>query len=410
MFYTGIDARRRSRLGARKFDLLAGVLDERVRRLVAAAEAEALGFGGVTAVARASGLSRGTVIRGMAELKVAPKPVRGQRIRRKGAGRKRTIDQDATLKRDLESLVEPVTRGDPESPLRWTCKSVRQLTAELKRMKHQTSHRMVAELLHEMNYSLQANSKTLEGSSHPDRDAQFQHISDKSLEFQAARQPVISVDTKKKELVGDFKNNGRELRPKGDPEKVRVHDFVIPELGRAAPYGVYDVTHNAGWVSVGGDHDTAAFAAQSIRRWWESMGAKAYPEARKLLITADSGGSNGARVRLWKLELQKLADETGLEISVCHLPPGTSKWNKIEHRLFSFISQNWRGKPLVSHQVIVNLIAATTTKTGLQVRAEIDPGKYPKGVKVSDNEIAAIRLERDEFHGEWNYTIIPHPT
>jgi Rhodopirellula transposase DDE domain len=395
---------------ARKFDLLAGVLDERMRRLVAAAEAEALGFGGVTAVARASGLSRGTVIRGIAELKVAPKPERGQRIRRKGAGRKRTIDQDATLKRDLESLIEPVTRGDPESPLRWTCKSVRQLTAELKRMKHQTSHRMVAELLHEMDYSLQANSKTLEGSSHPDRDAQFQHISDKSLEFQAARQPVISVDTKKKELVGDFKNNGRELRPKGDPEKVRVHDFVIPELGRAAPYGVYDVTQNAGWVSVGVDHDTAAFAAQSIRRWWESMGAKAYPEARKLLITADSGGSNGARVRLWKLELQKLADETGLEISVCHLPPGTSKWNKIEHRLFSFISQNWRGKPLVSHQVIVNLIAATTTKTGLQVRAEIDPGKYPKGVKVSDKEIAAIQLERDEFHGEWNYTIIPHPT
>jgi len=394
---------------ARKFDLLAGILDERMRRLVAAAEAEAIGFGGVTAVARASGLARGTVIRGMAELKVASKPARGQRIRRKGAGRKRTIDQDATLKRDLESLVEPVTRGDPESPLRWTCKSVRQLTAELKRMKHQTSHRMVAELLHEMDYSLQANSKTLEGSSHPDRDAQFQHISDKSLEFQSARQPVISVDTKKKELVGDFKNNGRELRPKGDPEKVRVHDFVIPELGRAAPYGIYDVTQNAGWVSVGGDHDTAAFAVQSIRRWWESMGAKAYPQASKLLITADSGGSNGARVRLWKLELQKLADQTGLEISVCHLPPGTSKWNKIEHRLFSFISQNWRGKPLVSHQVIVNLIAATTTKTGLQVRAEIDPGKYPKGVKVSDKEIAAIRLERDEFHGEWNYTIVPRP-
>ncbi len=394
---------------ARKFEVLARVLDERTRRLVAAAEAEAIGFGGVTAVAQASGLSRGTVIRGMAELKVAPKPARGQRIRRRGAGRKRTIDQDATLKRDLESLVEPVTRGDPESPLRWTCKSVRQLAAELKRMKHQTSHRMVAELLHEMDYSLQANRKTLEGSTHPDRDAQFHHISDKSREFQAGRQPVISVDTKKKELVGDFKNNGRELRPKGDPEKVRVHDFVIPELGRAAPYGVYDVTQNAGWVSVGVDHDTAAFAAQSIRRWWESMGAKAYPEARRLLITADSGGSNGARVRLWKVELQNLADETGLEISVCHLPPGTSKWNKIEHRLFSFISQNWRGKPLVSHQVIVNLIAATTTKTGLRVRAEIDPGKYPKGVKVSDKQVAAIRLERDQFHGEWNYTILPHP-
>jgi len=395
---------------AHKFEVLARVLDERTRRLVAAAEAEALGFGGVTAVAQASGLSRGTVIRGMAELKVAPKPTRGQRIRRKGAGRKKTIDQDATLKRDLESLVEPVTRGDPESPLRWTCKSVRQLAAELKRMGHQTSHRMVAELLHAMDYSLQANRKTLEGSSHPDRDAQFHHISYKSREFQAGRQPVISVDTKKKELVGDFKNNGRELRPKADPEKVRVHDFLIPELGRAAPYGVYDVTQNAGWVSVGVDHDTAAFAAQSIRRWWESMGAKAYPEARKLLITADSGGSNGARVRLWKVELQRLADETGLEISVCHLPPGTSKWNKIEHRLFSFISQNWRGKPLVSHQVIVNLIAATTTQTGLRVRAEVDLAKYPKGVKVSDKQVAGIRLERDLFHGEWNYTILPRST
>jgi hypothetical protein len=393
---------------ARKFDVLARVLDERTRRLVAAAEAEAIGFGGVTAVAQASGLSRGTVIRGLAELKTAPRPARGQRIRRKGAGRKRTVDQDATLKRDLESLVEPVTRGDPESPLRWTCKSVRQLAAQLNRRGHQTSHRMVAEILHGMDYSLQANRKTLEGASHPDRDAQFQHISAKIREFQAARQPVISVDTKKKELVGDFKNNGQELRPKGHPEKVRVHDFVIPELGRAAPYGVYDLTQNAGWVSVGVDHDTAAFAAQSIRRWWESMGHEAYPQATRLLITADSGGSNGARVRLWKLELQKLADETGMEISLCHLPPGTSKWNKIEHRLFSFISQNWRGKPLVSHQVIVNLIAATTTKAGLRVRAEVDPGKYPKGVKVSDKEVASIRIERDNFHGDWNYTILPH--
>ena len=391
----------------RKFEVLTRVLDERTRRLVAAAEAQAIGFGGVTAVARASGLSRGTVIRGMVELKTAPKPSRGQRIRRKGAGRKRTVDQDATLKRDLEALVEPVTRGDPESPLRWTCKSVRQLASQLNKTGHRTSHRMVAELLHAMDYSLQANRKTLEGASHPDRDAQFHHISSKIREFQTAREPVISVDTKKKELVGDFKNNGRELRPKGDPEKVRVHDFVIPELGRAAPYGVYDVTQNAGWVSVGVDHDTAAFAAQSIRRWWESMGAEAYPKAGKLLITADSGGSNGARVRLWKLELQKLADETGLEITICHLPPGTSKWNKIEHRMFSFISQNWRGKPLVSHQVIVNLIAATKTKTGLRVRAELDPGKYPKGVKVSDKEVAAIRLERDKFHGEWNYTILP---
>ena len=393
---------------AHKFDVLAGVLDERTRRLVAAAEAEALGFGGVSAVARASGLSRGTVIRGMAELKTAPEATRGPRIRRKGAGRKRTVDQDATLERDLESLVEPVTRGDPESPLRWTCKSVRQLAAQLNRMGHKTSHRMVAEILHGMDYSLQANRKTLEGASHPDRDAQYQHISDKIREFQADRQPVISVDTKKKELVGDFKNNGRELRPKGEPEKVRVHDFVIPKLGRAAPYGVYDVTQNAGWVSVGMDHDTAAFAAQSIRRWWESMGQEAYPQARRLLITADCGGSNGARVRLWKLELQRLADETGMEISICHLPPGTSKWNKIEHRLFSFISQNWRGKPLVSHQVIVNLIAATTTKAGLRVRAEVDPGQYPKGVKVSDKDLASIRIERDKFHGDWNYTILPH--
>ncbi len=392
---------------ASKFAVLARVLDERTRRLVAAAEAAAMGFGGISAVAEASGLSRGTVIRGIAELKTATKPARGQRIRRKGAGRKRTVDQDATLKRDLEALVEPVTRGDPESALRWTCKSVRQLARELKRTGHRTSHRMVAELLHQMDYSLQANRKTLEGSTHPDRDAQFHHISGKIREFQVGRQPVISVDTKKKELVGNFKNNGRELRPKGDPAKVRVHDFVIPELGRAAPYGVYDVTQNAGWVSVGVDHDTAAFAAQSIRRWWESMGREAYPQAEKVLITADSGGSNGARVRLWKLELQRLADETGLEISICHLPPGTSKWNKIEHRLFSFISQNWRGKPLISHQVIVNLIAATTTKSGLRVRAEVDPGKYPKGVKVSDKEVAAIHLERDKFHGEWNYTISP---
>jgi hypothetical protein len=394
---------------ARKFEVLARVLDERTRRLVAAAEAQALGFGGVTAVARASGLSRGTVMRGLAELKTAPKTARHHRIRRKGAGRKRTVDRDVTLKRDLEALVEPVTRGDPESPLRWTCKSVRRLASELKRAGHQTSHRMVAELLHAMDYSLQANRKTLEGASHPDRDAQFHHINSKIREFQAARQPVISVDTKKKELVGNFKNQGRELRPKGNPEQVRVHDFVIPELGRAAPYGVYDVTQNMGWVSVGVDHDTAAFAAQSIRRWWDSMGTSAYPQARKLLITADSGGSNGVRVRLWKLELQKLADETGLEITICHLPPGTSKWNKIEHRLFSFISQNWRGKPLVSHQVIVNLIAATTTKTGLRVRAELDPAKYPKGVKVSDKEVAGIRLERDKFHGDWNYTILPRP-
>src|ERR1700733_3250268 len=354
MFWSTLDAVTDIAGIAARYKALEPVLDERARRLMAAAESQAIGRGGISAVSRATGIMRPVIRQGIAELK-DPGSSASDRVRRAGGGRKKAVDKDASLRSDLLSLLESTTRGDPESPLRWTCKSVRQLTAELKRMKHQTSHRMVAELLHEMDYSLQANSKTLEGSSHPDRDAQFQHISDKSLEFQAAHQPVISVDTKKKELVGDFKNNGRELRPKGDPEKVRVHDFVIPELGRAAPYGVYDVTQNSGWVSVGGDHDTAAFAAQSIGRWWESMGAKAYPEARNSLITADSGGSNGARVRLWKLELQKLADETGLEISVCHLPPGTSKWNKIEHRLFSFISQNWRGKPLISHEVIVNL-------------------------------------------------------
>jgi transposase len=394
----------------RKFDLLSALLNERTRRLVAAAEAKAIGFGGVTAVAAASGLSRGTVTRGIAELQTASKPSTQGGVRRKGAGRKRSVDLDPTLARDLEALVEPTARGDPESALRWTCKSVRQLAGELRRLGHPVSHRLVAELLHEMDYSLQANRKTLEGSSHPDRDQQFHYINEKIRAFQADRQPVISVDTKKKELVGEFKNNGRELRPKGDPERVRVHDFVIPELGRASPYGVYDITHNTGWVSVGVDHDTAAFAVQSIRRWWESMGKAAYPQAERLLITADGGGSNGTRVRLWKLELQALADGIGLPVSVCHLPPGTSKWNKIEHRLFSFISQNWRGKPLVNHQVIVNLIAATTTKKGLTVKAELDPAQYPAGVKVSDEQMENLRLRRDAFHGEWNYTIDPQPS
>ena len=393
----------------RKFSHLEGVLDERSRRLVAAAEAMALGFGGVTAASAASGLSRGTVIRGVAELKAADRPVAGKRIRRSGGGRKRTVHLDPAVKQDLEALLEPVTRGDPESALRWTCKSVRQLAEDLKQKGHRTSHRMVAELLHEMDYSLQANQKTLEGASHPDRNEQFLHINTKIQQMQAGNQPVISVDTKKKEPVGDFKNNGRELRPKGDPEKVRVHDFVIPELGRAAPYGIYDIGKNTGWVNVGVDHDTSAFAVQSIRRWWESMGGQVYPVASQLLITADAGGSNGSRVRLWKVELQKLADETGLEISVCHLPPGTSKWNKIEHRLFSFISLNWRGKPLVSHQVIVNLIAATTTRKGLKVHAELDEGKYPAGLKIPDAEMARINIERDPFHGEWNYTIRPRP-
>jgi hypothetical protein len=307
----------------------------------------------------------------------------------------------------LEQLVEPLSRGDPESPLRWTCKSVRKLAVELQQRGHQTSHRMVAELLHELGYSLQANRKTLAGSSHPDRNAQFEYLNHKVNQYLSHHQPVISVDTKKRELVGEFKNSGREWHPCGHPEKVRGHDFVIPTLGRATPYGVYDLARNTGWVSVGVDHDTAAFAVESIRRWWHSMGREAYAKATQLLITADAGGSNGARVRLWKLELQKLADETGLQISVGHLPPGTSKWNKIEHRLFSFISQNWRGKPLVSHEVIVNLIAATTTKTGLKVRAQVDTNRYPAGIKVAQEEFATIKLQRDEFHGEWNYTISP---
>jgi hypothetical protein len=389
-----------------RFAPLRGALDERSRRLVAAAESLAIGRGGISAVARATGLARQVIRRGLAELQEPAVHPPG-RVRRPGGGRKRTVTQDPTLRRDLERLVEPVTRGDPESPLRWTCKSVRNLAKELRRQGHLPSHRIVAELLHEMGYSLQANRKTKEGASHPDRNAQFEYLNRKVKRYLAAKQPVISVDTKKRELVGDFKNGGRELRPQGDPEKVRIHDFVIPALGRATPYGIYDLARNAGWVSVGVDHDTASFAVESIRRWWRSMGQTAYPQATRLLITADAGGSNGMRVRLWKLELQKLADETGLRITVGHLPPGTSKWNKIEHRLFSFISQNWRGKPLISHEVIVNLIASTTTETGLQIHSELDPRSYPAGIKVTDRKVAQIALHRDRFHGDWNYTIHP---
>jgi transposase len=390
-----------------RFTLLRGVLDERSRRLVVAAESTAMGPGGISAVSRATGVSRQVIRQGTAELKGPGARQPEGRIRRPGGGRKKTVTQDRTLKSDLEQLVEPLTRGDPESPLRWTCKSVRKLAIELRRMGHQASHRMVAELLHDLGYSLQANRKTQEGASHPDRNAQFEYLNRKVKRHLVLKEPVISVDTKKRELVGNFKNGGRELRPKGDPERVRVHDFLIPELGRATPYGIYDIARNTGWVNVGVDHDTAVFAVESIRRWWRSMGRPAYPKATRLLITADSGGSNGSRVRLWKVELQKLADETGLRISVCHLPPGTSKWNKIEHRLFSFISQNWRGKPLVNHEVIVNLIAATTTETGLKVHSELDTQSYPPGIKVSDKEVAAIALRPDRFHGDWNYSILP---
>ena len=389
-----------------RFSQLEAWLDERTRRLWAAAESAAHGRGGISLVSRASGVSRRAIAAGLAELKEKPDRSPGKRlpIRQKGGGRKKTALKDPDLLPDLERLLEPVTRGDPGSPLQWTCKSVRNLAQELRSQGHTVSHMLVAELLHQQKYSLQANRKTKEGSSHPDRHAQFEHINAKATEFLKGRQPAISVDTKKKEQVGEHKNGGREWHRKGQPEPVQVHDFGKQ---KDAPYGVYDLGQNAGWVSVGTDHDTSAFAVEIIRRWWNMMGRETYPGARQLLITADSGGSNGSRVRLWKLELQKLADETGLQISVCHFPPGTSKWNKIEHRLFSFITKNWRGKPLVSHEVIVNLIAATTTQTGLRVQSQLDTGKYPKGIKVGKKEFSAIQLRPESFHGEWNYTILP---
>jgi hypothetical protein len=390
----------------RRFTALEPVLDEKSRRLLVAAESKTLGPGGISAVSKATGVSRQVIRQGLRELQQPPRPPAG-RIRRPGGGRKKAMQKDPTLVADLERLVEPTTRGDPESCLRWTCKSVRKLAEELEQMGHAVSYPVVAELLHEMEYSLQSNRKTKEGDSHPDRDAQFAHINTRVQRYIGLQQPVISVDTKKKELVGEFKNSGQEWRPKGKPEKVRVHDFVIPELGRAAPYGVYDLAQNTGWVSVGVDHDTASFAVETIRRWWHAMGKDKYPQATRLLITADGGGSNGSRLRLWKLELQMLADETGLAIAVSHFPPGTSKWNKIEHRLFSFISKNWRGEPLTSLKVIVSLIAGTTTRKGLKVYAEIDDRSYPAGIKVPDAEMERINLRREDFHGEWNYEILP---
>ena len=389
-----------------RFRFLEAVLDERSRRLVAAAESKVWGPGGASAVSRATGVSRQVIRQGLKELLQPPVHPAG-RVRRPGGGRKKAKHKDPALVADLEKLVEPTTRGHPETCLRWTCHSVRKLAEDLNRMGHRVSYPVVAELLHELDYSLQANRKTKEGDSHPDRNAQFEYIDDKVRRYIALGQPVVSVDTKKKELLGEFKHGGREWRPQGNPEKVRVHDFVIPELGRAAPYGVYDLACNTGWVSVGVDHDTASFAVETIRRWWYAMGQEKYPTAEKLMITADGGGSNGSRVRLWKLELQRLADETGLAIAVSHFPPGTSKWNKIEHRLFSFISKNWRGQPLTSLKVIVNLIAGTTTKKGLKVQAEIDGQSYPAGIKVPDSEMAEIKLQREAFHGEWNYEILP---
>jgi len=396
---------------AARYTALKGVLDERQRRLYAAVEAKVLGHGGVKRVHEATGVARGSILAGLKELEQGIElPVgEARRVRRAGAGRKKLTQKDPGLLEALERLVEPVTRGDPESPLRWTCKSTMRLSRELGALGHKISHVSVGVLLKELGYSLQGNRKTLEGSNHPDRGAQFEFINEKVETALAAGQPVISVDTKKKELVGQYKNGGKEWRPKGEPEAVKVHDFVDAELGRANPYGVYDLGSNSAWVSVGTDHDTASFAVATIRRWWYSMGKALYPDARELMITADGGGSNGSRVRLWKLELQRLSDELAIPIRVSHLPPGTSKWNKIEHRLFSFISLNWRGRPLVSHEVIVNLIAATTTSKGLKVRAQLDTNQYPKGVKVSDEEFASIRLTRDDFHGEWNYTITPNP-
>jgi Rhodopirellula transposase DDE domain len=389
-----------------KYRALAPALTERGRRVWAATEARAAGRGGIAGVVRATGISYSTIQRGLKEL-ASRRRLGPGRIRQPGGGRKKTLVNDPRLLADLEGLVEPTASGDPMSPLRWTSKSVRHLATALQRMGPQVSHQLVAELLAEAGYSLQANRKAREGTSHPDRDAQFRYINEQVQRFQAATQPVISVDTKKKELVGDFKNLGREWHPRGQPTRVRVHDFIIPQRGKAIPYGVYDLTRNAGWVSVGIDHDTATFAARTIGRWWQKMGRPRYPRARRWLITADAGGSNGPRVRLWKWELQRLANRTGVAITVCHFPPGTSKWNKIEHRLFSYISSNWRGQPLVSLAVIVNLIGATRTADGLRVRCELDTGRYPKGQDVSDAAFAAVRLEPHRFHGDWNYTIQP---
>jgi hypothetical protein len=403
------DAATIQRIESRYADL-SSVMDERLRRQWAAAEAKSYGWGGVRAVSRATGLSPNTISKGLTELEsraADPKAPRPSRLRQPGAGRKRATDADPELAAALELLVDPVTRGDPQSPLRWTCKSTTQLARELARQGHPVSPRTVGRLLKASGYSLQGNRKTKEGAGHPDRNAQFEHINSTVLSFQKRGQPVISVDTNKKELVGNFKNGGREWQPRGEPEEVLVHDFMDKQLGKAIPYGVYDITDNQGWVSVGIDHDTARFAAEAIRRWWKKMGSRRHRDARELLIMADGGGSNGSRCRLWKVALQELADRRGMPIHVCHFPPGTSKWNKIEHRMFCHITQNWRGKPLISHEVIINLIANTATTQGLKVRAELDEATYPTGLKVTDRELASVKLKPDEFHGDWNYCILP---
>jgi transposase len=386
-----------------RYEQVAPFLNERQRRLFAGAEARVAGPRSTAMVARATGLSVHTVKAGITDLSEG-NALDPERVRRPGGGRKKLDESDPDLWSDLERLVEPTTRGDPESPLRWTTKSTRRLADELRQIGHRVSHEAVASLLRGHGYSLQANRKTLEGTSHPDRDAQFIYINDQLTKALKAGQPAISVDAKKKELVGPFKNGGTEWQPKGEPEKVRVHDFIDPALGKANPYGVYDIGNNDGWVSVGNDHDTAVFAVATIERWWHEMGELTYPGANSLLITADCGGSNGVRLRLWKTELQRLSDATGLEVTVCHLPPGTSKWNKIEHRMFSYISKNWRGRPLTSMETIVNLIGSTTTKTGLSIRAGLDSNVYPTGVKPSTEELTAMTIRPHAFHGDWNYT------
>ena len=394
-----------------KFQALSPVMDERMRRQWAAAEASTLGWGGVSTVSAATGLARNTIATGLRELEhrqAHPGEAVVARLRRVGGGRKPLTEIDPGLLQALDALVDPVTRGHPESPLRWTSKSTRKLAEELRHQNHPVTDRTVAALLKQSGYSLQANRKSKEGSSHPDRNAQFEHISRQVIACQRRNQPVVSVDTKKKELVGEFKNAGEEWQPKGKPEKVKVHDFPEKKLGKAIPYGVYDMARNEGWVSVGIDHDTAQFAAASIGRWWREMGSQRYPRATELMITADGGGSNSSRNRLWKVALQGLANDTGLILRVCHFPPGTSKWNKIEHRLFCFITKNWRGRPLTSYEVIVNLIANTTTETGLTVQAALDTTEYETGIEISDMQLAAVKLTPAKFHGEWNYSIRPH--
>lgn len=396
---------------AAKFALLEALLDERTRRRWAAVEAQALGRGGIRCMAEATGLSRATIRAGLRELTASrttgAEEASRERIRRAGGGRRPMVEGDPRLLQALERLVEPVSRGDPMSPLRWTCKSAARLAEELCGQGYAVSERTINRLLHALGYSLQSNRKTQEGRQHPDRDAQFQHLNRRVKAFQRQGQPVVSVDTKKKELVGQFRNGGREWQPLGQPERVNVHDFPDEELGKVIPYGVYDMAANTGWVSVGVDHDTAEFAVETLRRWWHHMGHEVYPQATRLLITADGGGSNGSRSRLWKVELQKLADELELQLSVCHFPPGTSKWNKIEHRMFCHIPENWRGRPLVSREVVVNLIGHTTTKTGLEIRSALDENRYPTGREITDEQMEDLAIKREKFHGEWNYTLNP---